>query len=200
MEQRQESGASTERDIWAYVPVTVFAVIGFSTLFTMSGTRPSLFAGPLLTELQIYVLNVFMHSGVGHFVGNMFLLVLFGGVLTLLTSNKHVLGIIFVSHVGGATLLRLTAGSIGIGSSLAVAGLVAATVVYSVGLVLGKTSEGVLEKFLGGAFTGLVLLGFGLLSVSGIMYLRLLDHHFGGWLFGALAETIWLVAGDRITG
>lgn len=182
---------------WEYVPIAVLGIVCVSFLFTLIGARPRLAPGGspaafMLNATQTYVLNMFMHAGLLHFLANMFLLVLFGGALTMLSSNRHVLYVAFTSHVLASIWLDVGRGLLGIGSSLAVAGIIAATIVRAAAAVVGTGTDNPIDRLLGGTLALLVLSLFGLLSLTGMLYLPIFDHHFGGWVFGALAELGWL--------
>jgi|GEM_PF-5112766 len=183
---------------WEYLPVTVLAIFCISLLATVARARPvmaatdSLLAVPL-NLLPLYTLNMFMHGDLLHFLGNMFMFVCFGGALTVLTSNRHVLGVVLAAHVPASMWLHLGEGLVVIGSSLALAGVIAATTVRAVAIALGAVDRSdPIDTVLGGTFALAVLAVFGFLSLSGLYYLRIFDHHFGGWVFGGLAELAWL--------
>lgn len=186
------------------MPVTVLFVAGFSALFTAFGVRPFVLAGRgddlvllAVNFLQSHVLNLFMHAGTGHYVGNMVPFLLFGVALTWLTTNAHVTALVLVTHVLGSLLVELTVGVHGIGTSLAVAGLIAATVVHTAALLLGKTASGLVRRVLGAAFALTVLLGFLWIAGVGTVLLQLSDFHVWGWLVGGVAETVWVLQGGR---
>lgn len=186
---------------WEYLPVTVLAIFCLSLLATIVRARPAIVAhdtplAVLWNLLPLYTLNMFMHAHMLHFLGNMFMFVCFGGALTVLTSNRHVLGIALAAHVPTAIWLHLGRDIVVIGSSLALAGVIAATVVRSLALVVGAVdTDDPIDTVFGGTFALVVLSVFGLLSVAGVYYLRIFDHHFGGWVFGGLAEAAWIASG-----
>jgi membrane associated rhomboid family serine protease len=184
-------GAPSEGTAWDALPVTVVAVV------TLAGVRPILLsgAGPEVlawNALNRYVLSMFMHQGPGHFLGNAFLFVPFGGALTVVTSERHVAGVILSSHVL-ATVAHdaATSGATGIGLSLVVAALVAATAVRVVALVAGEPSVDTTTRLVGGCFALFVLAGYALLALRGVAYVGVVDHHRYGWIAGALVETAW---------
>lgn len=187
---------SDEPGIWAYVPVTVIGVVALGGLFTLGGVRPVLLAGhPFATVWNAFVahgVSVFMHRDLWHFLTNAFMLVLFGGALTVLASNRHVLAVMLAAHVGGSVMHSATGGSPVIGSSLALAGVIAATVFRAAAVAAGLGQRGRVERLLGGWFAGVVIVAFAVLSVTGVYVLRIGDHHFGGWACGAVAELAWL--------
>lgn len=135
-----------------------------------------------------------MHEGLGHYLGNMALFLPFDGVLTALTSDEHVLGAIQATHVPVSILFPVLYSTYGVGSSLAVAGMIAATFVRAVAVVTGRVDADPVRAILGGAFAviALTLYTWGFLTES-FLYVRITDHHLGGWIAGALAETPWLV-------
>jgi membrane associated rhomboid family serine protease len=132
--------------------------------------------------------SAIFHEGMGHYRGNMlYAFVPFGVVLTLLTDNRHVLGVIVVAHGVPAVLLGWL-GWLGVGSSIAAFGVLAATLVRSVGLAMQEESDatfgvmvvGLLAPFLATLWL-LVLIGV----PSEISH----TGHFLGFLCGAGYES-----------
>lgn len=193
-----QSGARRSQTVWRYLPVTVLAIVAFSAVFTVLGVRPVVTARPdgtldtMLNLLQTHGANLFMHAGLDHFLVNALGLVLFGGAFTLLTSNGHVAGLVAVTHFFGSLLVELTTGLVGIGTSLAVAGIIAATIVRTAALILGRDSRSGLERLLAGLFASVVVLLFAWSSLSGTFSLPIADYHFWGWLAGGTAELVWV--------
>lgn len=192
------AAAGQSRTIWRYLPVTVLAIVAFSAVFTVLGVRPVVTPRPdgtvdtLVNLLQTHGANLFMHAGLEHFLVNAVGLVLFGGAFTLLTSNGHVAGVVAVTHFTGSLLVELTTGLVGIGTSLAVAGIIAATIVRTAALFLGRDSRRGLERLLAGLFAAGVVLLFAWTSLSGTFSLPISDYHFWGWLAGGTAEAVWV--------
>lgn len=201
--RRRFSKAAASGDAWAYLPATVVAVVTIAGALTLVGARPVIVptAGPtpgpviVWNVLQRHVLSMFMHEGLDHFLGNAFLFVLFGGAFTAVTGERHLLGIVFLSHLSGTLAYGLTTGGgTGIGLSLVVAALISATVVRFVTLLLGKPSIGPTERFVGGAFVLAVIAFYAFTAVWGIIYINVFDRHIYGWVAGLILEGGWVLA------
>jgi hypothetical protein len=77
--------------------------------------------------------------------------------------------------------------------SLALAGIIAATVIRLLGLAAGKRTGSPVKVIFGGLFAVFVVGTFLLLSVTGVFFPRITDHHLAGWVAGAVLETAWLL-------
>jgi membrane associated rhomboid family serine protease len=180
-----------------YVPVAVLVVAAASQLLLSAGLTaadvdPSL--GTILNPLW-YLLSMVIHAGPAHFRGNMWLLLPFGAVLTVLTSNRHVLGVVLVSHGLSNLVWVATTAGVAVGTSGAAFGVVAATLVRATGYAFQNASTeslqtalaGMVVPFLGGFFLVVVLAG-----PSRIAHLA----HFFAFLFGGAMETMYVLT-DR---
>ncbi|MDY6779393.1 MAG: rhomboid family intramembrane serine protease, partial [Halobacteria archaeon] len=200
--ERQESGGFVDVS-WNRVLGNVpFGVLGFAVLtyvFVKNGigyyVSPDVGMGAVLNPL-LYTLGIFFHAEMAHYWGNMLILVPLGVLLTWFTNNRHVLGVMFISHLL-ATLTRVaiyfSVGtiSIGVGSSLAVFGVIAATLVRTTGIGLRNTPDGVLRG------TVYVLLGLSLLAlllVPVVVGNTVVDHlgHALGFMFGGAIESLYV--------
>jgi hypothetical protein len=196
--RRNDDGGSEWEEVLGYVPVTVLSVVVFAGVFTALGVRPvEVVGGGFLFEvsnfLQVHVLNMLMHRGAEHYFVNMLLLVLFGGVLTLLTTNGHTAFVMVAAHVSASVHLTATTGETAIGSSLAIAGVVVATFVRTAALPFVGGGMELGERLLVGVVAVVVVSLYAVTSVTGTLYLPVTDHHLGGWVFGALAEVAWMM-------
>lgn len=127
---------------WSYLPVTVaaFAAVGW-VLVVLDVPQFQIPFLPSLWDPLELLSSMLFHEGMGHYRGNMlYAFVPFGVVLTLLTSNRHVLGVVLVSH-GVPALLLGWLGWLGVGSSIAAFGVLSATLVRSVGLATQNESD-----------------------------------------------------------
>ncbi|WP_424018960.1 hypothetical protein ACOZ4N_05685 [Halorientalis pallida] len=203
MDEREQTGTTAaDPTVWDYLPVTVLTVFVVAGVFTLAGIRlvriPAFGVwAPLVSLVNFataHVVSLFVHGGLSHYLGNMVLFLLFGGVLTALTSDEHVLGVILASHVPVSILFPILYSAYGVGTSLAVAGMIAATVVRAAAVVTGRVDADAVRAILGGAIAvlALALYTWGFLTES-FFYVRITDHHLGGWIAGGLAEALWLV-------
>lgn len=187
-----------------YLPVSVAAVAGVSWYFLKIGiSRYDVFGSPvaLLNPLW-YVLSMVIHSGWGHFEGNMYILVPFGVLLTLFTSNRHVMGVMLVSHVLGSVVRVAVAPAVAVGSSGAALGLAAAALVRTTGYGLQNTSEEWLQTGLYALFVPLAC-GFLFIAVlAGGRGTTAHFIHFFAFLFGGAMEAIYVFSeyGDSGSG
>ncbi|MFB6179483.1 MAG: rhomboid family intramembrane serine protease [Halorientalis sp.] len=144
------------------------------------------------------LLNMFLHVAWWHFRGNMEAWIPFGIVLTWLTSNRHVFGVVVVSHLL-ASVVGLLLGRFGIGMSVAVFALIAATLVRSVGAAFQNASMESLQAAIMGVLVPLVGALFFLALVG---WHSRIGHflHFLGFLFGGAIEAMFVFGGhDRDT-
>ena len=183
MDEREREGtASTDTAVWDYLPVTVLTVFVVAGGFTLAGiqlVRIPAFGvwGPLVSLVNFataHVLSLFIHGSLSHYLGNMVLFLLFGGVLTVLSSDEHVLGIVLASHVPVSILFPILYSAYGVGTSLAVAGMIPATAVRAVAFVTGRVDADPIKAILGGAIAviALVLYTWGFLTES-FFYVKL---------------------------
>ena len=119
-------------EITGYIPVTVLLLAGASGwlavngFYGMDGSTISI----LVVLNPVYVVgSLLTHSNWSHYAGNMSIIVPVGIVLTWLTSNRHVLGAVLLSHMPAVFVVGLTLHQVGIGASAAAYGLLAATLV-----------------------------------------------------------------------
>lgn len=184
--------------LWAvlgYVPVTVAVVVGVSWLFLAAGIDGGRVDHSLLTLVNPlwYLTSMVVHADAAHFQGNMTLIVPFGVVLTLLTSNRHVLLVMVVPHALGNLLRVAVAPAFAYGASGAAFALVAATLVRSTGYAMDTASR----ESLGTALVGLLtpfLFGFLLVAVLAGVSPTAHFVHFFAFLFGAAIESLYVLS------
>lgn len=125
------------------LPVTVAVIVVASGWFVLNGINAyprDLSSLPLLVDPLYYVGSLFAHSGVSHFLMNVYFFIPAGIVLTYLTGNKEVLGVVVAAHLPAAFIGGIVgAGAIGI--SAAAYGLLAAMLVHSTWLA-GRSYTG----------------------------------------------------------
>ncbi|MFB6200839.1 MAG: rhomboid family intramembrane serine protease [Halorhabdus sp.] len=187
------------RSCWhhrGYVPVTIGVIAGLSWLFLASGITDADVTFSLTTALNPlwYVQSMVIHDDWAHFYGNMELLVPFGLVLTWLTSNRHVLGVVLGAQFAAAVLSFAVRFGPGVGSSLAVFAVVAAALVKAVGDGFQRASAESLQTMLL-TLVGPLALGLFLVAVIAGGHTRV-DHfgHFFAFLFGGAIETMFVLA------
>lgn len=140
-----------------------------------------------------YVFNAVFHEDWTHFANNMRLWIPFGVVLTWLTSNRHLLVVALTAHVL-ASFVSFAIGQVGVGLSVAVFGIAAATLVRSVAWAFTDSSMETLQAGLVGVFAPLAV-GFLLVSIlaGGNTPIAHFGHFFG-FLFGGAIEAIYVVS------
>lgn len=113
------------------IPIAVALIAALGGVFAYLGydTYPRGFSTfPYVLDPVYYVVTIFTHSGVSHYVANMYFLVPAGVLMTYLTSNREVLYVVVVSHLPTATLCA-TIGLTSLGAGAAAYGLLAALLV-----------------------------------------------------------------------
>jgi membrane associated rhomboid family serine protease len=184
------------REYLTYLPITVgvFAVVSWA-LVVSDVSQFQLGFVPSRRDPVEMMSSMLFHEGMGHYRGNMlYAFVPFGVVLTLLTGNRHVLGVILVSHGVPALGLGLI-GWLGVGSSIAAFGILSATLVRSVGLGMQNESDATFQMTALGLLAPFVSTLFVLVLFNvpaGINH----TAHFLGFLCGAGYEYVF-VARER---
>ena len=177
------------------LPITVGVVALIAWYFATNGIYVTEAGAAARLNPINHVMNMFLHAGWGHFEGNMQLWLPFGVVLTWLTSNRHVFGVAVVSHVL-TSMVGLAIHRFGIGMSIAVFAVIAATLVRSTGYAFQNASmeslqtalAGLLVPVLGGLF--LIVLVAGNTRVGHFA-------HFLGFLFGGAIEAMFVFTGHE---
>jgi len=183
--------------VWAllgHVPVTVTVVVGVSWLFLASGLDGGQVDHSVVTLLNPlwYVTSMFVHADAAHFQGNVTLIVPFGVVLTLFTSNRHVLLVMVVPHVLGNILRVVVAPAFAYGASGAAFALVAATLVRSAGYAMDNASTESLGTVLVGLLTPFLLFFLLIAIVAGASPIAHFIHFFA-FLFGGATEAMYVL-------
>lgn len=186
-------GSGKFSEALGYLP---FVVVGFAALtgwLHASGIEyyPEGYVFVDIFNPAVYIGSLFFHSDWAHYRGNMYALLPFGVVLTWLTTNRHVLLVMVVSHVSASVLVMgafLTLGVpvFGVGSSLAVYGVIGATLIAAAGAL--RDTKGMSDTVVG--VTLAVLTAFYLVTV-----LLHMGHAFG-LLFGAVLESFYVLGGS----
>lgn len=174
-----------------FVPVTVIAVAFVCWVLAANEIRfHQVFALHPLNPFA-YVFNGVFHEDWGHFAGNMRLWIPFGIALTWLTSNRHLLFLALVAQVLASTV-SFAIGQVGVGLSIVVFAVAAATLVRSVGWAMTNASMEGLQAGLITVFTPLAL-GFLLVSIlaGGNTPIAHFGHFFG-FLFGGAVEAMYV--------
>lgn len=138
-----------------------------------------------------HVASLFFHENWAHYESNVLLLVPLGVLLTVLTSDRHVLLVVLTSHVLASVVTTATQLGFGIGTSAAVMAVAAAALVRLVGesfegvsaAALQSAVVGMLAPFLVALYVLVVLLGGG--PVGHLA-------HFLGFLFGGAIEAMYV--------
>lgn len=190
----------TPRWILSKVPVTVgvFVVVqyyittnGITTAYEVFGRFP---LNPFL-----YTTNMFFHAGGwSHYAGNMWLWVPFGTLLTWFTNNRHLFGFAFAVNFM-TVLIALWIEGLGMGMSHVVFGVVAATLVRSVGLGLRNGSQELLQIGLTVPLTFGVVGFFVVMIFAGPRYIADF-YHLLGFIFGGAIEAMYVLDAHDGTG
>lgn len=182
------------RRMVGYVPVTVVGIALVSGWLAAGGIR---FEDVFVTDgfwtlfnPFVYTVNMLFHAGWGHYAGNMWLWIPFGVLLTWLTSNRHVLWLVFAVGVGKTATGILIQGPT-VGMSGVVLGVAAATLVRSTGYAMQDVSLEAVQYTVSGL---LIPLAAGLLVVMILAGPRWVADfsHFLGFLFGGAIEVMYV--------
>ncbi|TYT62883.1 rhomboid family intramembrane serine protease [Natrialba swarupiae] len=181
-----------------YVPVVAFAVVAVSGLFEYTDTRAIHLFGAteglwVVLNPFYYVTNMFLHLDWSHFRTNMLLWMPFAILLTWMTSNRHVLGLVVGTNV--LTSLVLAIGGMAVwGLSGAVFAVVAATLVRATGYAMRGVSRDTLIATLVGV---LFPTTFALLAIMVLAGRQTHISHVGhllGFAFAGVIESVFVVA------
>lgn len=182
----------TPRWLLSKVPVTVSVFVVVQWYITTNGIPfEDVFTHSPLSPFT-YTANMFFHAGGWpHYAGNMELWIPFGVLLTLFTNNRHVLMMAFAVNFM-TTLLALFIEGLGLGMSHVVFGVVAATLVRSVGLGLRNGSQELLQIGI------TVPLAFGVVGFFVVLIFagpRIIAdfYHLLGFLFGGAIEAMYVL-------
>jgi len=187
------------RRVSGNLPITVVIVAGVAGWLAANGHYASIetrvtILGQILNPLY-YAESLLYHTDWNHYWGNMTSLgfVSVGVLLTYLTNNRHVLGVILVSQVLAAFVYGIGIGQLVYGSSTATFGLWGATVVRTVGI--GK-QEGSSETFQVALLGLFVVFGGALLLVSIVGASSGIAHfaHLLGFVFGGAYESMYVLS------
>lgn len=176
-----------------FVPVTVGVVAVISWYLASIGARfTELFAMHILNPF-LYLAGMLFHESWAHFTGNLRWLLLFGVLLTWLTSNRHVFGVIVVAEFL-SQLISTAIGQPGIGLSGTVFALAAALLVRATGIAMGDASSDTLSAAITGVFTP-VAVGFLVVAIllGGDSRIAHFSHFFG-LLFGGAIEAVYVLS------
>jgi membrane associated rhomboid family serine protease len=198
---RQTTEILTDRRV-RYLPITVFVLAGICWYIDSAGVRyddvyPEV--NPILLVDPVYhASNMFLHFDHAHFVWNMRLLIAFGIVLTVLTSNRHVLVVVVFAQLL-ANVVSGVAGQFVFGASGVVLALIAASLVRSTGYAMQDASAETVQTVVGSLLSLASLALFLVFLGSGGSGWIAHFHHFLGFLFGGAIESIYLFGGESET-
>jgi len=176
------------------LPVTVggFALIAWWLADSGIYFDPARFDATVLLNPLNYFMSMFLHADWGHFAGNMQFWLVFGTILTVMTSNRHVLLVAVVphllTHIVGVFMFRF-----GVGMSVVVFAVIAATLVRATSYALQNASLESLQAAIAGVLAPLLGLLFIVVLVAGGGRIGHFDH-FLGFLFGGAIEAISVVS------
>ena len=177
-----------------YLPITVIAFAVFTGWLHASsvGYFPDGYSIVDLLHPMAYIGSLFFHEDWAHYRGNMLFFLPFGLLLTWLTSNRHVILVMLVSHLLASVFvviayLALGVAMFGVGSSLAVFGIMGATVIAAAGALRDRNNMS--NKVVGYA-----------LALVAVFYILNVFIHLGhafGLMFGAFLESVYVLGGDE---
>jgi membrane associated rhomboid family serine protease len=180
-----------------YVPVTILIIGGVAGWLASNGhyanTDSIVTVFPRILNPLYYFESLLLHTDWNHYRGNMTTLgfVPVGVLLTYLTSNRHVLGVVLMSQFLAVFVYGIGMWSVVYGSSPAAFGLWGATVVGLAGLAgqnHSSTGLGVLLLGIMVPFGGVLLLISVSDAGSGIAHFT----HLLGFVFGGAYEAIYV--------
>jgi membrane associated rhomboid family serine protease len=177
-----------------YVPVTVIAVAAVSGVLAANGVRfTDVFAtGGIETMFNpfVYTANMLFHDDWAHYASNMRYWLPFGVVLTLLSSNRHVLWVAIVSHAL-ASAVGMAIGQLGVGTSTAVLAVAGATLVRATGYAMQNASMDSLQTVIAGVLVPFLAAFFLIMVFAGPSPIGHFAH-FLGFLFGGAIEAMYV--------
>lgn len=176
----------------AYVPWTVIGVSLLAVWIAQEGIWfvPGTPAHPL--DPVPYVAGMLFHESWDHLVGNLRLWIPIGVVLTWLTSNRHVLGLIVAVQVL-TQVVSMAVGRPGLGLSVAVFGVATATLVRATAIAARHASTDGLQVAVAGALVPVLgALLFLAVLVGGDSPIGHFPHFFGA-LFGGAIEAMYVL-------
>ena len=182
----------TPRWFLSNVPITVCLFVLLQFYITTNGIAfDDVFTHSPLSPFT-YTMNMFFHAGGwSHYAGNMWLWVPFGTLVTWFTSNRHVLGFAFAVNLM-TVLIALFIEGLGLGMSHVVFGVVAATLVRSVGLGLRNGSQELLQIGITIPLTFGVVGFFVVMVFAGPRWIADL-YHLLGFIFGGAIEAMYVL-------
>lgn len=127
------------------LPITIGFIALLSGFFVRIGFNSypeGLSTFPYLLDPFFYFGTIFTHSGMSHYLANMYFLVPAGVLLTYLTSNRKVLYVVLVSHIPTAAFCA-TIGLTALGAGAAAYGVLAAVLVRTTWFCAEDYSGGV---------------------------------------------------------
>lgn len=182
----------TPRWILSKVPVTVCVFVVVQYVITTNGIEIHDVFGHSPLNPFLYTLNMFFHAGGWpHYAGNMELWIPFGILLTWFTSNRHLLGFAFAVNFM-TVLIALFIEGLGLGMSHVVFGVIAATLVRSVGLGLRNGSQELLQIGITVPLTFGVVGFFVVMVFAGPRWIADF-YHLLGFMFGGAIEAMYVL-------
>jgi len=133
------------------------------------------------------------HADWGHYWGNVRLLVPFGVLLTLLTSDEHVLGLAVVAHVAGSVLYAV-GGGILVGASGVVFAVFAALIVRSTGDAMADQPTGTMLAIVAGLLAPFAVVLYVLVIAVDVGPTAHMGH-FLAFAWGGLYECFFVAVG-----
>ncbi|WP_172824866.1 rhomboid family intramembrane serine protease [Halorientalis sp. IM1011] len=176
-------------------PFTIFLIAGVGWLLVTNGVRIEDVFGPSPSPFNpiFHLSNQFFHASLDHYRGNMLVLVPLGVVLTLLTSDKHVLGVVVGADALASFVYHLGSGPV-VGSSGIAFAIIGVLIVRTVGDAMQNASV----EWLLTIMVGLFLPFFLVLFVVAVALHGTWVAHFGHLLsfaFGGMLEAAFVLVG-----
>lgn len=178
-------------------PFTILAIAIVGYLLASDGVRFHDVFGPHagLFVPSSYTVNALFHSDWGHYWSNVRLLVPFGVVLTLLTSDRHVLGLVAFAHVV-SSLLYAVGGGLAVGASGVVFAVFAGLVVRTTGDAMQNQPTKTLLAIEAGLLLPFTVVLYGLVIAVDFGQIAHMGH-FMAFCWGALYELAFVGIGHE---
>lgn len=176
-------------------PFTILVIAGVGWVLVTNGVRIEDVFGPSPSPFNplVHLSNQFFHASLDHYRGNMLVLVPFGIVLTLLTSDKHVLAVVVGADALASFVYHIGSGPV-VGSSGIAFAIVGVLLVRTVGDAMQNASM----EWLLAIMIGLFLPFFLVLFVVAVALHGAWVAHFGHLLafcFGGMCEAAFVIVG-----
>ena len=176
-------------------PFTILVIAVVEWILVTNGLRIETVFGPSPSPFNplFHLSNQFFHVDFGHYRGNMLVLVPLGVVLTLLTSDKHVLAVVVGADALASFVYHIGSGPV-VGSSGIAFAIIGVLLVRTVGDAMQNASMEWLLTIMVGLFLPFFLVLFIVaIALQGAWVAHF--EHLLAFCFGGMLEAAFVVVG-----